>query len=231
MDKFTIDKENIEAQMSYGSEHISSDVKVEGFWGNPIDIRIKRGWNWDRKTGDELPAGWEFEVTHSSGGTGRGTDSLVTERNFAAALLAVCDYVDTLKACVPDMEAAYQFRMAEYERERKAEQAAKQAKIDADPEIGLAAARAYIEALVANTRVSNGQRFHVLRAKVRGADHTADFVACKLHTDRVVLRMGGSAIGAKQAWEKLAGYAQAGLVADVVLDDDAIRELHRSYNL
>lgn len=224
MTNFTIDIAGIEEQIAYGSGSIQSEVKVTGFWGAPVTIRVKRDWSFR----DEKNVTWNFEISHSSGGTERDTDSLVTERYFAEAIVAACDYVETLKPRAAELEAAYQRRMAEWKATAEAERAAKQAKIDADKAIGEKAARAYLDALVANTRASD-PRIRVLRAKVRGEDDIHDFVAIRNWSDRVTLRLHGSAIGTKAAAEKLAGYAFAGLVTDAKLDENELIKLQREY--
>lgn len=225
MTNFTIDTANLEAQIAYGSGHISVPVSVVGFWSNPIDLRIRREFAW----GKEGNVGnWTFEVSHSSGGKDtKEVDVLVSERNFAEAILASLDLVESLKARTAELEAAYQARMAETERLIAAERAAKEAKVAADPAIGAEAARAYVDALIANARQVNGPSSRMLRAKVRGAESVIEFVATRNWTGKVTLRIGGDASSRKDAIEQLANLAFAGLVPDVALTDDELLRWNR----
>jgi len=228
---FTINLDNVEEQIAYGSGRVHVEVKVAGFWSSPITLRISREFRWGREESADVYNNWTFDVSHSSGGTESGYDSLMGERNFAMALLATLDYAtDQLKPRVPEMEAAYKARRAADEAAYEAERAAKQAKIDADPAIGVMPARAYIDALVENTRQLNGPKVRALRARIRGTDTVLTIVARRNWNDKIQLRYNGSSIGRKEAATNLAGLAFAGLVPDVTMDEDERLKYDRSFN-
>jgi hypothetical protein len=131
MSNFTLPTIDTNEIGRYGS-YWSADVKVAGFWGNPISLRISRNW----RDLEDRTAQWDIEVTHSSGGCERDWDKLVAEQNFADALLATLDLARSLQSRVEEIEAAYQAVRAEVQAKAEAERAERLAKIEADAPFG-----------------------------------------------------------------------------------------------
>jgi hypothetical protein len=221
---FTINTANIEEQIAHGTGYITSEVAVAGFWGNPITIRIKREWN----LRDENAVAWSFSVSHSTGGTEPGTDSLVTERAFATALLAACDYVELMKARSAELEAAYQARIEIERAEAAAQRATAEAKFAADPALGTEFATAHLTALRNAVKAPEGLSVKVLRAQARGSDKVTEFVALRNWNGNVVLRVNGSSMSLKAAVARLAAQSATG-VTQVDLTDDELQLYRRRY--
>lgn len=215
MTNFTIDLTNLEEQIAYGSGHISVPVSVVGFWSNPIDLRIRRAFNWSSAKQADVDGEWEFEVTHSSGGKdSKVCDMLTSERNFAAALNAALDLVEQLQSRVTEMEAAYQNRLAIEKAAFEVAQAEKAARIEADPAPAASIAQAFIDSLIANARMTKvaGRRC-TLSARARGEadDRRVEFSAERSWNDRVTLRFSGDVISRKAAIAKLGEFARKGI--------------------
>lgn len=230
---FTIPTEQVEEQIAYGSGYITAELDVNGFWGTPVTIRIKRDWHW----GDDKDRGtWIVEVSHSSGGTERGVDSLAHERNLAVALLAACDYAEELRARSDEMEAAYQRRWEAERAAREKVEAEKAAKIEADAPITANVAKAAVDAIREMARVrrsfdANGfsQIAMVqLIARFRGEEHVVKLTAVRTFNDRVVLRRGLDTISRKDAIDLLTECAAESLRIDVAIDDKDRRHILRT---
>jgi len=227
---FIFDAANMEEQIAYGNGGVHVRFEVYGYWSDVVTLRVKREFNW-RAEEEARAAVWTVDVSHSSGGREPSVSSdLIAERCFAKAIVAACDLGESLAARRDEMEAAYQARREIDRAAQEARNAEHAAKLAADPAIGAAPARAYIDALVENTRQLNGSKVRALRARVRGSDSVITIVARRSWNDKIQLRFGGSAIGRKEAATKLADLAFAGLVPDVKLGDNELLNLDRSFN-
>lgn len=219
---FNFDAANMEEQIAYGSGRIYVRFNVVGYWSDVVNLRFNRSFNYCRDA-DEAKCEWIAEVSHSSGGRDpeQIESDVLAERNFAAAVIAACDLADILTARLDEIEAAYKQREAIYAAERERERAEMKAKLDADPGIGDAAARAYVNALMANTRVPTGPRKRELSARVRG--HGEDFryrlVAERGWDGKVRLSFNGSVVSRKDAISNIAGLAFKDLRPDEVKAD------------
>ena len=103
--------------------------KVLGYWSSDsITMYVRR----------EFDKQWCVTLSHSSGGrdTKEVASHLNAEINFARALIAMAEFGKTVEAHFGELEAAYEARRVELNREWEAERAAKQAKIDADEALG-----------------------------------------------------------------------------------------------
>ena len=133
----------------------SISVKVHGFWTDVISIWVQRDWS-DRAARVERDwldkPNWKVTISHSSGG--RDTKVVASdaeaERNFAHALLAAADVVDMIYANIHLVEAGYQRRSAEYKQEAELAKKQKEAKIAADPALGIHRAKEMIERISAD---------------------------------------------------------------------------------
>lgn len=140
---YTIDSFDINTLGRSGMTSIS--CRVKGFWSSDT-IRVYLQREYIRNGGD-----WKASVSYGSGG--RDTKDVVSDteacRYFAEALTAMCDLADQLIAQKDKLEAAYQQQAAELSAARTAAEQAKQAKIEADPALGLAKARAIVSDMLA----------------------------------------------------------------------------------
>ena len=174
------------------------EVRVVGYWSrDPIEVRIERDWysayRAQRESGVEADplTLWKVSVSHSSGGRDTDqADDCTASRNFGKALIAAADLACTFDFAV--CEAAHVERAAEDQARRDAEEAAKQAAIDADPALGHEYAKSLVELLAALTK----QRRTDLNIAVwdRGADDAARNTLC-VSTSRsgsVMFRLAGT---------------------------------------
>lgn len=131
----------------------SIHCSVKGYWSRDlITIYIDRGYD---KT-----SAWNARISYGSGG--RDSKAVVSDmeagRYFAEALNAMCNLADELMSedSKAKLEAAYQEYRAEMRAELERANAEKQAKIDADEELGMTLARNLLENMITkgNCRVN-----------------------------------------------------------------------------
>ncbi len=132
---YTIDAFDINTLGRSSTSSIACQVK--GYWSSDIiRVYIQRGYIGNSRD-------WKVSVSYGSG----GRDTKVVEsdveatRYFAEALIAMCDLAEQIIAQKDVLEANYQAQAEEYRAQEEAARAEKQAKIDADPELGIEKAR------------------------------------------------------------------------------------------
>ena len=134
MTQFTINKEiNIKDIGASGSGRVTA--KVTGYWSrDSITVYINRGYYGSFE--------WSFTLTHSSGGrdTKEVESDLEAAKNFGAAMIAMAEYAEELKALAPQLEQYYQAQRAIERAEEAAIKQAEQEKFDADTPVGTAMA-------------------------------------------------------------------------------------------
>ena len=127
-------------------DYVTFNIKVKGYWSDSsITVYARRGYS-----STDLSV-WDTQITHSSGG--RDTKEVASDaeasRYFAEALVAAADLAGDLMANVESIEANYQAYRAKLRAEFEAERVAEQAKKDADVPLGAAAAEDLIQRMVA----------------------------------------------------------------------------------
>lgn len=215
---FSYDAANLEEQVAYG-RGVHVRFNVHGYWSDVVNVRVQRQHDWRASFEErEEVAEWTADVSHSSGGRDpkQIASEIEAERNFGAAVLAACDLAEALLARRDELEAAYQARRAADDAAAAAARAEREAKIAADPAIGDEAAGAYVDALIANTRVPNTATRRQLTARTRGDDErNREVIIAKRDWDgRVRLSRRDSPISRKAAIALVATLAWGGLVAD-----------------
>ena len=141
--------------------------KVKGYWSSDtITIYIDRGYSPD-------PA-WNARISYGSGG--RDSKEVASDmeagRYFAEALTEMCNLADAIMEQKETLEAAYQEYRAECRAEFEREQAEKQAKIDADEEMGMTLARNMLEIMQ--------QRGHCrVKLFARGSDRPSELYSSR----------------------------------------------------
>lgn len=149
MTQFTINKEiNIQEIGASGSGRVTA--KVTGYWSHdPITVYINRGYYGSFE--------WSFTLTHSSGG--RDTDEVESDleaaKNFGAAMIAMAEYAEELKALAPQLEQYYQEQRAIDRAELAARKQAEQEKFDADTPVGIDMAEEMLTKLLAKHNDGN----------------------------------------------------------------------------
>jgi hypothetical protein len=125
---------------------------------------------------------------------------LEAESNFGAALIVLASFGASLSQHFPAMEEAYQAQLIRRQAERDAEQAAKQALIDADAPLGVPAAKKLVAIARANlTKFNDVVSIH---AFTRGSDSCFPVTAKK--TARITWYFLGNMIGEDAVIAKLA---------------------------
>jgi hypothetical protein len=147
----------------------SIHCKVKGYWSSHlITIYIERGYNEESV--------WNARISYGSGGRDSkevGSD-MEAGRYFAEALTAMCNLADELTSSfyAVKLEAAYQDYRAECRAEFEREQAEKQAKIEADEEMGMTLARNMLEIMQ--------QRGHCrVKLFARGSDRPSELYSSR----------------------------------------------------
>lgn len=113
---------------------------IVGYWSqDPISATVERAFDWTKCREGEDAGSWKASFSHSSGGRDANVlaDDLEAATNFATAMIALAATARAILAQRDVLEAAYQAEKARRETERDAERAAAQAKIDADPALGI----------------------------------------------------------------------------------------------
>lgn len=121
---------------STGSGRVT--CKVHGYWSrDSITLYIHREFNKQ----------WNVTLSHSSGGrdTKEVASDLDAEINFGRALIAMAEFGKTIETHFDEFETLYQAQREADRKEWEAQQAAKQAKIDADTPLGIMAAEVMME--------------------------------------------------------------------------------------
>ena len=143
--------------------------KVKGYWSSDvITIYIERGYKEE--------SAWNARISYGSGGRDSkevGSD-MEAGRYFAEALTAMCNLADELTSSFykDKLEAAYQNYRAECRAEFEREQAEKQAKIEADEEMGMTLARNMLEIMQ--------QRGHCrVKLYARGSDRPSELYSSR----------------------------------------------------
>jgi hypothetical protein len=118
-------------------------ITVDGFYSDVISIEFNRiGYDYKK------PAEWNFSVSHASGGFIDNYDRLQASMNFGMANIAAVEYCRELQKRVSEIEAAFvhnmKLAMAVYEEELRI----LNEKREADPEVGLAIAKATIKKML-----------------------------------------------------------------------------------
>lgn len=187
----------------------SLSIEVTGYWSDVITIYIDRDWRFER--GVEKPVhSWKARVSHSSGGTddGEGVDPLTAELYFAAGLEFAVRQARALEARFPEFEARAQARYAEERRQREAEKAEQQAKVDADAPLGEGRARAILDAAI-STRKLAGSRWDqradmCINVLPRGSDAPTPLYVGLSRNDAGLLRLQGRTVSRREALAYLA---------------------------
>lgn len=195
MSNFAIGQYSTQAIGRQEQAHIP--VSVVGFWSrDPITIYCKRGWSEKKE--------WGFSLSVSSGG--RDTKVVASDAdayvNYGEALIAACCVIKELEGKVDEIEAFYQIRAEELRQEHAAQEAAKQAAIDADPAMGDHAARKII--LQAELMLDDpaGNRETAIRAYRRGTDSQYTIYLRKYN--KLICEFGGKRISKQAAIAALA---------------------------
>lgn len=178
---FTIPEFDIALQFRSGHGYLP--VKVEGFWSEPVEIRVSR--NWDGE--------WEAKVSHSSGGH-EGSQKfpagpLVAERNFAQAILASVDVAESIMLHKDILEKSYQENVAEMEAVRAQEQAEKEAALAKDPGFSKADAELIVQEML--TDATKNARSTPKRFYMRASDKTVTFMCEKWDVKAVFKQYNG----------------------------------------
>lgn len=190
----------------HGSARITA--KVNGYWSTDvITIYVERDHRYDSK------AEWRCTMSHSSGGrlttpsdnypaehyTAVASD-LEAESNFGAALIVLASFGASLSQHFDAMEEAYQAQRQLNDAKYEAEQAAKQALIDADAPLGLPAAKKLVAIARANlTKFNDVASIHTF---TRGSDSCFPVTAKK--TARITWYFLGNMMGEESLIAKLA---------------------------
>ncbi len=158
MSTYTITPYDLEAIGRAGHGRIG--CTIVGYWSHdPITLYI------DRVSGyPGIAPKWNVTVSHSSGGRDKQAEAcdMSAALNFADAMRDLAIIGRDLPFCYGDtLESCYQAARAERKAEDAAALAAAVARVDADPEIGLLAAKTMLEDLAGGP--GNKQRRFFLR--------------------------------------------------------------------
>lgn len=128
------------------SGYSSVRIKVRGYWSSDlITVYIERQPSWHVKEGQEPK--WIAKISHSSGGrdTKEVESDIVAERYFAHALLGASDLAERILEQTTELEKFWLDEQMIRKEQIRLEKEQQQQRIDADPELGLAAATAMVE--------------------------------------------------------------------------------------
>ena len=160
--------------------------KVVGYWSHdPITVYVDR-----RSYGAD--GGWKVTMSHSSGGreTKEVESDMDAEINFAAALKQMATIGKTLISLHGEaMESFYQDECAKRQAQHEAEQAAHQAKIDADLPIGDIAAAGIVAELAATAK----EKSIVIRPFYRRGSDSVVRIEAQCYS-KTVFRMRGTVV-------------------------------------
>lgn len=192
-ENFTIERMDYK---TIGREQRSIPVQVVGFWSrDPISIYCQRGWSEEVK--------WKFSLSVSSG----GRDTKVVESdadayiNYGEAIVAAAMLIKDLEANVDQIEAGYQEYRAELAAAAERERAAKQALIDADPEMGTGKATRIIKQVILDLEDPARGRELAIQAYRRGTD-VRNIIYVRKYT-KLVCEFAGKRISKQEAIEIL----------------------------
>ena len=194
MAQFTINDSTLLESIPRG--HGRVEVRVLGYWSDVITLYVNRNF------GDKS---WKITLSHSSGG--RDTKvvecDLEAEANFATALLATSNFGQALKARFGEFEEMYQAERERDRLKREAEQAAKQAKVDADKPLGLGSAKVMVFRLA--NQDADRWKFDSVKIVQRGADEDSRTSVLDANIGKKVTYMlNGSRVSRQEAIQVLA---------------------------
>lgn len=191
---YTINPYSIEEIGRAGYGRIT--CKIHGFWSSdPITLYIDR-----RNYGNDK--GWHLKMSHSSGG--REPNEVACDMqasiNFAAAMTQIANIGKSLLSLHGEaLEKFYEDERARLKAEFEAENAALQAKVDADPAIGRTRATGIVAEMIATLT-----NIHMTERKFyrRGFDAITWVRVEKFKHTR--FKMNGLAISKKELIEEIA---------------------------
>lgn len=209
-------------------------VQPVGYWSSDVaSLYIARRFEYSANC-SSFSSNWTCSMSHSSGGRDTDitkkdgtpnpfglTDDLDAEANLAQALLDLVAFGRILMQPehVAVMEAAYQRQQAENEAERQAKKAAEQARIDADPALGVAAAKSMVAQVRAQLTLEKaklpGWKNCTIEINTfeRGKPDTAKAIKAERSESRTTWYLYGTMIGEEALIKKLAEFSHRTVVA------------------
>lgn len=185
-------------------------VQVRGCWSyDPITLYVEREFNWSRHQSGEPPV-WKCTMSRSSGGRDNDAvkDDLEAETNFGMALIAAAAEGRAILKHAAFLEARYQERMAELKAASEAEEAAKQARIDADQSLGEEKAGWIVDEMIKRSKAQPGVAV-IVESFERGEDRVINFSArTDRHSHQTGVFKSSQRISKAEAVRQLAGMSQ-----------------------
>ena len=137
MSNFTVKSTQLRSSIARG--YATFAFTPEGYWTDVIEVKLNKGWGRD----DEFTV----DISNSSGGRDKTDNPIAVAENFVATYQAAIELAKRLEANKAKYARYVAFKKRKEDERREAERAEKQARIDADPAIGMKMARAIVEGM------------------------------------------------------------------------------------